>query len=80
MVVAGVFFNAVVQGGECNSVSVGTNGGCVPVDTPTFKSVEVQNEGFQSERESTLEAARSLLFIEVGKMQSRCNGKRVTDG
>jgi hypothetical protein len=27
----------------------------------------VQNGGFESERDSTLEAARSLLFIEVGE-------------
>ena len=31
-----------------------------------LKSVEVQNGGFKSERDSILEAARSLLFIEVG--------------
>jgi len=33
----------------------------------TNKSVEVHNGGFVSERDSTLEAARSLLFMEVGE-------------
>jgi len=39
-------------------------------DTLTHKSVEVQNAGFVSERDSTLEAARSLLFIEVGECRA----------
>jgi len=62
-VAASAFFNVVVHGGESTSVSVGPNRGGVPADTPTLKSVEVQNGGFESERDSTLEAARSLLFI-----------------
>ena len=45
-------------------------GGCVPVDTSTLKLVEVQNGGFKSEIDSTLEAARSLLFIEVGECRA----------
>ena len=49
-VVADTFFNAVAHGGESTSVSVGPNGGCVPADTPTIKSLEVQNGGFESER------------------------------
>jgi len=60
----------VVHGGESTSTSVGPNEGCVPADTPTLKSVEVQNEGFESERDSTLEAARSLLFIKVGECRA----------
>jgi len=45
----------VVDGGGNESVSVGTKGVCVPADAPTFKSVEVQNGGFKSESNSTLE-------------------------
>jgi len=69
-VVVGVFFNAVVHGSEYTSMSVGPNGGCVPTDTLTLKLVEVQNGGFESERDSTLEATRSLLFIEVGECRA----------
>ena len=69
-VAASAWSKVVVQGGERTSVSIGLNGGCVPADTPTLKSVEVQNEGFQSEEDSTLEAARSLLFIEVGECRA----------
>jgi hypothetical protein len=43
--------------------------GSVP-GTPTLKSVVVQNGGFQSERDFTLEATRSLLFIEVGQYRA----------
>ena len=68
--VAGAFFNAVVHGGKSTLVSVGPNGGCVPANALTLKSVEVQNEGFESERDSTLEAAMSLLFIEVGECRA----------
>jgi len=48
----------------------------------------VQNGGFESERDSTLETARSLLFIEVGECRAvvrhtcdrrlrnrKCNGR-----
>jgi len=66
-VAVGALLNVVVHGGQSTLVSVGPNGECVLADTPTLKSVEVQNEGFESERDSTLEAARSLLFIEVGE-------------
>jgi len=38
--------------------------------TLTHKSVEVQNGGFVSERDSALEAARSLLFTEVGECRA----------
>ena len=62
--------NALVKGGECILVSFGLNGECVPADTPTLNLVEVQNEGFESERDSTLEVARSLLFIEVGECRA----------
>ena len=65
--IVGALFNAVVHGGEYTLVSVGQKGVCVPADTLTLKSVEVQNGGFESERDSTLEAARSLLFVEVGE-------------
>jgi len=40
------------------------------VCTCRLKSVEVQNGGFESERDSPLEAARSLLFIEVGEYRA----------
>jgi len=43
---------------------------CVHADTLTLKSVEVQNGGFESERDSTLEVARSLLFIEVDECRA----------
>ena len=45
MVVVGALFNAVVHGDKNTSVSVELNGGCVPADTLTLKSVEVQNGG-----------------------------------
>lgn len=53
-------------------VSAGPNEGCVHADTLTLKLVEVQNggEGFKSEEDSILEAARSLLFIEVGECRA----------
>lgn len=35
--VVGALFNAVVHGGESISMSVGSNGGCVPTDTQTLK-------------------------------------------
>ena len=35
-----------------------------------LKLVNVQNGGFESERDSTLEAAKSLLFIEVGECRA----------
>jgi len=76
---AGAWFNAVVHDGECTSVSIGLNGVCIHADTSTLKSVEVLNEGFESERDSSLEAARSLLYIEVGEC-SRCNGTHVSGG
>ncbi|KEH29397.1 hypothetical protein MTR_4g036245 [Medicago truncatula] len=69
-VAAGAFFNAVVRSCESTSMSVGPNEGCVPADTLTLKSVEVQNVGFQSERDSTLEAAKSLLFIKVAESRA----------
>jgi hypothetical protein len=46
-VVVGAFLNAVVHRGESTLVSVGPIGGCVPADTLTLKSVEVQNGGFR---------------------------------
>jgi len=39
-VVVGVWLNVVVHGGESILVSVGLNGGCVPADTPTLKTLE----------------------------------------
>jgi len=69
-VVVGALLNVVVHGGENISVRVGLNGGCVPAGTSMLKSVEVQNGGFESERDSTLEVARSLLFIEVGECRA----------
>jgi len=45
-VAAGVWLKVVVHGGERTSMSAGLNGGCVPADTPTLKSVEVQNGRF----------------------------------
>jgi hypothetical protein len=51
-------------------MSVGPNGGCVPAYTSTLKSVEFGMGGFESVRDSTLEAARSLLFIEVGECRA----------
>jgi hypothetical protein len=69
-VVVGAFSNAAVHGVESTSVSVGPNGGCVYADTPTLNSIEVQNMGFESEIDSTLETARSLLFIEVGECRA----------
>jgi len=48
-VVFSVLFKVVVHGGECIPVSIGPNGGCVPVDTSTLKSVEVQNGGLRVE-------------------------------
>ena len=52
---------------EIRQLSIGTKGVCIPVDIPTLKSVEVQNGGFRSEKDATLEAARSLLFLELGE-------------
>jgi len=52
---------------------------CVLADTPTLNSVEVYNEGFESERDSTLEAAKSLAFIEVVERDSTFRGS-VTAG
>ena len=69
-VASGAWLKVVVHGSERTSVSARPNGGCVPANTPTLKSVEVQNGGFQSEEDSTLEATRSLLFIEVGKCRA----------
>jgi hypothetical protein len=69
-VAAGAFFNAVVHGGENTLVSVGPNEGCVLADTLTLKSVEIQNGGFESDKDSTPEDARSLLFIEVGECRA----------
>jgi len=40
-VVAGAFLTVVVHDGECTLVSLGPNGGCVPADTPTLKSLEI---------------------------------------
>lgn len=56
-------------------MSAGPNEGCVHADTLTLKLVEVQNGGgggggFKSEEDSILEAARSLLFIEVGECRA----------
>jgi len=45
-VASGAWSKVVVHGGERTSVSAGPNGGCVPADTLTLKSVEVQNVGF----------------------------------
>ena len=69
-VVVGAWLKVVVHGGERTSKSAGPNEGCVPADTLTLKSVDVQNGGFQSAEDSTFEAARSLLFIEVGKCRA----------
>jgi len=69
-VAAGALFNTVVHGGENTSVSVGPNGACVSAYTPTLKSLEVKNGGFESERNSTLDVVRTLLFIEVGECRA----------
>jgi len=69
-VVVSDFFNVVVHGDESTSVSVGPNGGCVPANTLMLKSIEVQNGGLRVKRDSTLEAARSLLFIEVSECRA----------
>ena len=68
-VTVNVWLNAVVHGGECSSGKRWIEWGCVPVDTPTLKSIEVQNGGL-SVKDSTLEVARSLLFIEVGECRA----------
>jgi len=69
-VAAGAFFNAVVHGGENISMSIGPNrGGC----TCRHSNAQVSRGsewGFESERNSTMEAARSLLFIEVGECRA----------
>jgi hypothetical protein len=49
-VVVSASLNVVVHGGENTSVSVGPNGGFIHADTPTLKSKEVQNGGFESEK------------------------------
>ena len=69
-VVAGAWLNVVVHGGGNIPVSVGPNGRCVHVDTSTLKSDTVSEWGWECERASTLEAARSLLFIEVGECRA----------
>ena len=68
--VVGAWLNVVVHGGGNIMVSVGPNGGCVPADTPTLKPDTVSEWGWECERASTMEAARSLLFIEVGECRA----------
>jgi len=65
-VVASAYFNAVVKVLRRALDRMG----CVPADTKTLKSVEVHNERFENERDSSLEAARSLLFIEAGECRA----------
>ena len=46
-VVVGAWLKVVVHGGERTFVIAEPNGGCVPADTLTLKSIEVQNGGFR---------------------------------
>jgi len=66
----GAFFNAVVHGGENISMSVGPNGGVCTCRHSNTQVSRGSKWGFESERNSTMEAARSLLFIEVGECRA----------
>jgi len=45
---------------------LGMAGECVPIGTPTLKSVEIRERRFREKIDSTLETAKSPLYIKEG--------------